>query len=224
MQAFRKFLLVALVAAALLAACGPAQPGQEQVQSLVQTSVAATVQAQNQVGTFVAQTVQAQQPAATTTDTPAPAATAGPLPTLTPVVPVIPTFTTAPISSGGGGGGGVQKLAYSCDQVDWRPLDGTQFYPGEHFNVKWTLLNTGTQQWCEGNSCAGGPDLTYTSGTNFLAPLTGPIEVPSLKPGGTYTVGPLSGTAPNKPGTYVMYWKLEDMQNDTCAYISIVVK
>ena len=59
LQAFRKSLLVTLALAALLAACAPAQPNQEQVQSLVQTSVASTMQAQNQVGTFVAQTVEA---------------------------------------------------------------------------------------------------------------------------------------------------------------------
>ena len=71
LQAFRKSLLITLAVTALLAACAPAQPSQGQVQSLVQTSVASTMQAQNQVGTFVAQTVQAYQPAATETQQPA---------------------------------------------------------------------------------------------------------------------------------------------------------
>ena len=70
LQAFRKSLLVTLALITLLAACAPAQPSQGQVQSLVQTSVASTMQAQNQVGTFVAQTVQAYQPAATETQQP----------------------------------------------------------------------------------------------------------------------------------------------------------
>ena len=92
LQAFRKSLLVTLAVTALLAACAPAQPSQEQVQSLVQTSVASTMQAQNQVGTFVAQTVQAYQPAATetqqpaATDTPTVETTETPLLTLTPII------------------------------------------------------------------------------------------------------------------------------------------
>jgi hypothetical protein len=224
MEAFRKSLLAALALTAVLAACAPAQPSQEQIQSQVQTSVALTVQGQNQIGTFVAETVEAQQPAGTATIAATTQATSAPLPTFTPVV--IPSFT--PVSSGGGGGGGgsVAQLAYSCGQEDWRPLDGTVFAPGDHFIVKWTLLNNGTQQWCEGNSCSGGPDLTFAGGTNFLAASlgTGPIQANSLKPGQTEAFGPYGGIAPNKPGTYTMNWKLEDMQNSECVQFLIVVK
>ncbi|MGA7194266.1 MAG: NBR1-Ig-like domain-containing protein [Anaerolineales bacterium] len=232
MQAFRKSLLVTLALTALLAACAPAQPSQNQVQSLVQTSVASTMQAQNQVSTFVAQTVQAQQPAATQamTDTPIVAVTASPLPTLTPVL-TIPSPTTVVYSGGGGGGGSVAPLAFSCGQEDWRPLDYTVFYAGENFEVKWTLENTGTQQWCESNSCSGGPDLTYVSGNpsntnNFIASSlgNGPIQVPSLKPGKTWPMGPYSAVAPSKRGTWFMVWKLEDMQNSECLQFAIVVK
>ena len=230
MQAFRKSLFVILVLTALVTACAPAQPSQEQVQSLVQTSVASTMQAQNQVGTFVAQTVQAQ-PAATEADTPTVEVTASPLPTLTPVLS-IPSPTTVVYSGGGGGSGGsVAPLALSCGQEDWRPLDYTVLYAGEPFIVKWTLLNTGTQQWCEGNSCAGGPDLTYVPGSpnntnNFIASSlgTGPIEVPSLKPGKTWPMGPYGAVAPSKRGTWFMVWKLEDMQNSECLQFVIVVK
>jgi hypothetical protein len=223
LQAFRKSLLAMLTLVALATACAP---NAAQVQSLVQTSVASTMQAQNQVSTFVAQTVEAQQPAATEADTPTVAFTASPFPTLTPVGP-IPTATTASSGGGGGGGGGsYTPLAWSCGQVDWRPLDGTVFAPGDHFTVKWTLKNTGTQQWCEGASCAGGPDLIFQSGTNFLdaALGSGPIQASSLKPGQTEAFGPYTGIAPNKPGTYVMYWKLEDMQNSECIQFMIVVK
>jgi hypothetical protein len=222
LQAFRKSFLVALALAAFLAAC-TAQPNPQQVQLLVQTSVASTVEAQNQVGTFVAQTVEAQQPAATETATIM--LTPSPFPTLTPVIPLIATSTSA--GGGSGGGGGVPSpLAYSCGQEDWRPLDYTVFAPGDHFNVKWTLLNNGTQRWCEGSSCSGGPDLTFQYGTNFLAAAlgTGPIQANSLKPGQTEAFGPYGGIAPSKPGTYAMYWKLEDMQNSECLQFIIVVK
>lgn len=230
MQAFRKTLFVILVLTALVTACAPAQPSQDQIQSQVQTSVASTMQAQNQVSTFVAQTVQAQ-PASTEADTPTVEVTASPLPTLTPVLS-IPSPTTDVYSGGGGGGGGsVSPLAYSCGQEDWRPLDYTVFYAGEHFTVKWTLENTGTQQWCEGTTCAGGPDLTYVSGSpnntnNFIAASlgNGPIQVPSLKPGKTWPMGPYGAVAPSKRGTWFMVWKLEDMQNSECLQFVIVVK
>lgn len=223
LQIFRKSFLPALALAAFLAACTPAQPNLQQVQVLVQTSVASTMEAQNQVGTLVAQTVEAQQPAAT--DTPTIMLTPSPFPTLTPIIPVIATATTAS-TGGGGGGGSYSPLAYSCGQEDWRPLDYTVFAPGDHFIVKWTLLNNGTQRWCEGGSCSGGPDLTFQYGTNFLAAAlgTGPIQANSLKPGQTEAFGPYGGIAPNKPGTYAMYWKLEDMQNSECLQFVIVVK
>jgi len=230
LQAFRKSLFVILVLTALVTACAPAQPSQDQIQSQVQTSVAATMQAQNQVGTFVAQTVQAQ-PAATEADTATVALTPTPFPTLTPVGLVIPTSTSAPVSSGGGGGGSVAPLALSCGQEDWRPLDYTVFYAGEHFTVKWTLENTGTQQWCEGNACGGGPDLTYVAGSptntnNFIAASlgNGPIQVDPLKPGKTQSFGPYGAVAPSKRGTWFMVWKLEDMQNSECLQFVIVVK
>lgn len=233
MQAFRKSLLVTLVLTALLAACAPAQPSQEQVQSLVQTSVASTMQAQNQVSTFVAQTVQAQQPAATqaTTDTPIAAFTASPFPTLTPVGLLIPTSTSEP-SYSAGSGGYVAPAAYSCDpDIDKRPLDGSVYYVGEHFEVKWTLLNNGTQQWCNSNSCpsAGGPDLAFFSSvnnvnhlsTNFLS-TSGPIQVPALKPGDLFVVPTISAVAPNVRGTYTLTWKL---QGGFCyPYIHVIIK
>ncbi|HUI88584.1 MAG TPA: NBR1-Ig-like domain-containing protein [Anaerolineales bacterium] len=231
LQVFQKSSLVMLVLAALLTACAP---NPAQVQSLVQTSVASTMQAQNQVSTFVAQTVEAQQPAATATvaDTATAEVTASPFPTLTPVG-VISTFTPAPVSSGGGGGGGgsVAPLAYACGQEDWRPLDYSVMFAGEHFDVKWTLENTGTQQWCESQSCAGGPDLTYVPGSptntnNFIASSfgNGPVEVLPLKPGKTQSFGPFTGIAPSKRGTWFMVWKLEDMQNSECLQFVIVVK
>ena len=157
LRAFRKSLFVIMALAALLAACSSLQTSQTQVQSLVQTSVASTMQAQNQVGTFVAQTVEAQQPAATetqqpiATDTPTVETTETPLVTLTPIISIP---TSAP-SSGGGGGGYVYvpPQPYQCDpDIDKRPLDGanTIYAPGDHFEIKWTILNNGTQDWPAG--------------------------------------------------------------------------
>jgi len=225
LQSFRTFWLAMLAITALLAACAPAQPTQsaQDIQAQIQTSVALTVDAQN------AQTAQAQ-PAATQADTPTAALTFTPMPTLTPVI--VPTFTSAPVSSGGGGGGGgggsVAPLAYSCGQEDWRPLDYTVFYAGESFSVKFRLKNTGTQQWCESQSCSGGPDLTFVSGDNWLKASSignGPLQVPALKPGELSSqFGPYSAVAPSKRGTSFMVWKLQDMQNSECLQFVIIVK
>src|SRR5258708_22857786 len=104
MHAIRKTIFVAVTIAALLTACAPGL-STDQVQSLVQTSVAMTMQAQNQIGTAVALTVAAQaqsQATATATPTEIPLAPAS----LTPVLPTPTTFAVAPPSGGGGGGGG----------------------------------------------------------------------------------------------------------------------
>jgi hypothetical protein len=201
LQIFRKSFLPALALAAFLAACTPAQPNLQQVQSLVQTSVASTMEAQNQVGTLVAQTVEAQQPA---TETPTIMLTASPFPTLTPIIPVIATATTAST----GGGGYVAPVAWSCDpDIDKRPLDSNPAYArGDHFEIKWTLLNNGTQTW------PAGYDLTWFSvqpSGPQISTTTGPIQLPQVKPGNTFTVPTLEGIAPNQPGTYILTWKLQ---------------
>ena len=236
LQAFRKSLLVTLALIALLAACAPAQPSQEQVQSLVQTSVASTTQAQNQVGTFVAQTVQAYQPAATetqqpaATDTPTVETTETPLLTLTPVG-FIPTSTSAPSSGGGGGYVYVPPQPYSCDpDIDKRPLDSNPPYaPGDHFEIKWTLLNNGTHDWPAGyyvdwysvaSNLVPQPDpSTYST----ISVQMGPIYLPAVKSGHTYQLPTLEGIAPNLPANYVLTWKLHGF-SQCYLYIAITVK
>ena len=94
MHAFRKSIFALIIIAALLAACAPGL-SPEQVQGLVQTSVASTMQAQNNIATAVALTVQAQaQSLATATETPTeiPLAPAS----VTPVFPTPTSFTVAP--------------------------------------------------------------------------------------------------------------------------------
>jgi hypothetical protein len=234
LQAFQKSLIAALALATLLTACGLAQPSQGQVQSTVQTSVAATMEAQNQVETFVAQTVQAGQPAGNetqppvATDTPTATATDTPLVTLTPVI--IETVTSAPVSSGGGYHY-VPPQPYSCDpDIDKRPLDSNPPYaPGDHFLIKWTLLNNGTQKWDAGYYV----DWYSVATTNIPRPdpstlpqisvQVGPIYLPEVKSGHTYQLPPLEGIAPNRPGKYVLTWKLHGFSG-CFLYIIVNVK
>jgi len=234
LQAFHKSLLVTLTLAALLTACGLAQPSQEQVQSLVQTSVASTMQAQNQVSTFVAQTVQAGQPAATetqqpvATDTPTVETTETPLLTLTPIIPLL-TPTSAPISSGGGGGYVyVPPQPYSCDpDIDKRPLDGTTIAAGDHFEIKWTIKNDGTQDWPAGfyidwfSVQLAGVGIQPTNPPQ-ISTITGPIYLPAVKSGYTTAIPTMEGIAPTRAGNWVLTWKLHGISH-CYLYIAITV-
>ncbi len=195
LRTFVKASLVVLVLAGLISACGPAPSGlsPEQVQVQVATSVAQTVEAQNNMGTAVALTVSAVAPAATATLAP----TDVPLflPTLTPLATVTP-FVAAPPS---GGGGGSTKPDWACD-VNTRPFDNTAFKPGDPFDIKWIITNTGSKTW------VAGKDLEYFSGP-MLTNHSG-VQLPQIKPGDTYTFT-ADANAPLDKGFYVMTWKLE---------------
>ena len=198
-------LLMAVVFA--LSACIPQQAvaptiDANEIAGQVMTAVAATVS--------VGQTQTAEaQPTATFTFTPAPPTETPLLPTTTPFV--IPTATR---SSTGGGGGGTTTYTYDCDpDIGKRPRDNATFKPGDSFDVKWTIVNTGTATW------EAGYDLVYMSGplmTNGTF-----FELPRMKPGDKWSIR-MDAVAPMEKGTYVMLWKL---QGNFChPYISIVVQ
>ncbi len=192
MRAFRKFTLVGLVMAALLAACLPAQTasnGLQDVQDQVATAVALTVSAQN------ALTAQAQP---TATETFTPTAVLLDLPTLTPVIDTATPFVVVP-PSGGGGGGGSKTPNYACDFTN-RPRDNTKFRPGDPFEVKWVITNTGAKNW------VAGKDLRYYSGP--LMTSIDLVELPAVKSGHTYSVS-LGADAPDTKGFNVMTWVVE---------------
>jgi len=200
-QSTRRIIFSSMAVIFLLAACAPAATAPTQdpalVQQVIQQSVALTVAAQN------AQTLQAQAlvvvsntPLATQTESAAPSATSL-IPTATPFV-IVPA-TQAPVVSGGGGGTTV-KPDYACDVIHQRPYDDTTFKPNDTFDVKWTIVNTGTKTWRKGL------DLKYLSGPKMTS--TGNIELPEMKPGDQFSIV-LDGTAPADKGTKVMVWVLE---------------
>ena len=190
LHASRALALVMLGAATLLGACAPGMTP-EQIQALVQESVAQTVQAQNNMGTSVAQTVEAMLPAYTAT--PLPTLPLLNLPTLTPFATVTPF-----VISGGGGGPGV-GTKWACDVLT-RPFDNTEYKPGDPFDIKWVITNTGTATW------EAGKDLEYYSGP--LMTTASGVELPEMESGDTYTFK-ADANAPLEKGFYVMTWKLE---------------
>jgi hypothetical protein len=196
-QPTKRILFTALTLIFLLAACAPAQvstPDAAEVANQVATSVALTVASQN------LETEQANPPV---TETPLPTQTevASPtaiLPTATQLVLASPTA-----GSGGGsttGGGTTTKPEFACDTIHRRPFDNTIFKPNDTFDIKWTIVNTGTK------TMRAGLDLKYNSGTKLTSPTT--IELPELKPGAQYAVN-FDAVVPAREGTYVMTYIVE---------------
>jgi hypothetical protein len=205
LQAFNKTVLVVLATAVILVACAPAQSA-DQIQSQVETSVAMTVQSQGQMGTAVAATLTAQAPQ--TTPTSSPTAVPLELPTLPPDLATVTPFVVVPPSGGGNSGNSTPRL--SCN-FTVRPFDNTAFKPGDPFDIRWIITNTGTDTW-------EGLDLNYFSGPHFTT--AAGFELPEVKPGHTYTVK-LDANAPLEKGHYVMTWKL---QGGFCyPYVAITV-
>lgn len=191
----KKFLFFAMALATLLSACFPAQPtpSASDIANQVATSVALTVAAQN------AQTQAAQSPTPVVTNTMLPTQTESVLlsPTVTETSTPIPPPTAAP---GGGGGGTTIKPEYSCNPFPRKPADNTIFRPNAEFDIKWTIVNTGTK------TMRAGLDVKYNSGTKLTS--TTFVELPELKPGDQYVVD-FDAVAPDKEGTYIMTFIVE---------------
>ena len=201
-----------LLVTVLLAACVPGEAtlSPADVQATVDAAVAQTLEAQGQIATSVALTVAAQDAAtaaAQPTDTPV--NTKIP-PTLTPSLPTATPFVTSTTSSsggggGGGGGGGTTTYAYSCDIIRQRPRDNTEFKRTNTFDVSFAILNTGTATWAAGKDVTllGNPGNTLSIPTGFV------VQLPEMKPGDVFAVGPFDAQAPDEPGHYVIDFKVE---------------
>jgi hypothetical protein len=195
----------------LLSACQPAPPTQNptDVANQVATSVALTVAAQN------AQTQAAVSPTPEATNTTLPTQTSDVPPSPTPILPtatalVLPTVTS---SGGGGGGGTTTQRDYSCDTIRRRPFDNTSFRPGDKFDIKWTIVNTGKK------TMVAGLDLKYNSGEKMTSRTR--VELPELKPDAQFAVD-FDAVAPNKEGTYIMTFVVE---GQLCyPYVAIIVE
>jgi hypothetical protein len=201
-QSAKRTLSFLVAATLLIIACGfgQSESNSEQFENLVVTSVAETL-------------------TAIPTDTPAPTDT--PSPTPTEVIPAIqltamPTFAlpTSTLAD--------SKTDYVCNVTDQKPFDDTEFRPGDSFDIKWTIVNTGTKKWEDETHLEyqDGPEMTDKT----------QIELPNLKPGGKYEVV-LDAIAPSEEGMQVMVWAVvgpgaaDDSEYWMCyPYVRIVVK
>ena len=208
----KKILFCALAVIFLIAACAPAAPTQspEDIANQVATSVALTVAAQN------AQTQAAQSAVPAATNTTLPTQTEAVVPSPTPILPTVTnTAVVLPTSSGGGGGGGgvTVKPEYACNPFPRLPRDNTIFRPNAEFDIKWTIVNTGTK------TMRAGLDVKFNSGDKLTS--TTFVELPELEPGEQAIVD-FDAVAPEKEGTYVMTFVVE---GQLCyPYTAIVVE
>lgn len=210
------YILVALTLT--LAACAPGQPTQspEQIQSQIETAVAMTVEAGDAA-------TAAAEAAFTPTSSPTPVATSTPF--VLPTAPLLasPTpFVIVPSGGGGGGGGGggSSTSAYSCTVVSEKPYDGAEFKPGDSFDKKWTIKNTGTVTW------DATWDFEYIGGTD-MSPTANMTLGQNVKPGETITImveviAPVI-TKKESGKIFVMTWSLNHGSHFCTPYVAIRV-
>ena len=186
----RKLLLVCLLSAVLVTACGPSATPAEPTPDVaaVRTSAASTVVSQFTLT------------AAAFTPTPAP-------PTDTPEPDVTATETTAPVAQVTNVEGTVitlcDKYSWDLDTVDVNVPDNTVMSPGQDFVKTWKIMNIGACTW------GAGYELVYSYGDDMdgeAQPLSAAVA-----PGQEVDVS-VQFTAPDLAGSYTSYWTLQNPQ------------
>jgi hypothetical protein len=188
----QKYILLMLIGALLLAACGQA--------TSVPPTLAPTADL-NILRTEVAATVLAQCAAVCALT---PSATVQPTSTMTPTPTVSATATSATpgVVIGTPGTG---TPAASLDQAKWvsqSVMDGTVFTPGQTFTMTWRLQNVGKTTWTSGYR------LRYYSGELFGAPREIALDR-DVPPNDTVEIA-VNMKAPAKLGKYRTDWVMSN--------------
>lgn len=211
-----KKFTVLLLLAVLMTACLPAVQSQQDIDSVVNTVVAQTMQANDRIEQAVNQTLTAQASFITATLEFTPTQE----PTFEPIIIVtdtpLPTLANTPIPFAPQSQSQSQPTAraYSCFVETRQPAYGQQMRAGETFEIRWFVRNTGTNTW------ASGLDIKYASGPKMTNAER--IEIKSaLAPGEIYKIS-FTGKAPKNPGVYRMTWIVEGQM--CYANVDIVVK
>ena len=203
MNSTKPILFSALAMLLMLAACVPAAPEGD------------SRQLENQLGTMVALTLtlSAVPPnTATLTNTPLPTPTETVSPTPIAATPTALALEQIVVPTA--------LPEYACSTTRRDPADDTQIHRESGFDIEWTLINTGTQQWEKETY------LVYQSGPKMTNEKK--LLLPRLKPGETYDVA-LRATAPSEKDLQIMVWAVvgqgKNTQHWMCyPYIRIIVK
>ena len=196
----KRTIIIIVLGALFLSACNfPLFGGGQDEESpeALSTAVAETVQAMN---------AQNDQPAMQEPDSPAAS-----LPTLTPAptqgqqVQLPPTQTPLPCN----------KAIFTGKES---PADDAEFLPGEAFTKKWTFRNEGTCTWNTNYK------LVFVTGDQIGGPDSVAMPV-SVAPGAQVEIS-VDLVAPEDPGTYTGYWKLQadDIEQFGQVYVRVVTK
>jgi hypothetical protein len=204
----KSFLLI-LLAAVLIAACGPSATPSEPTPDVaaVRTSAASTVVSQFTLT------------AAAFTPTPAP-------PTDTPEPEVTATETIAPVAQVTNVEGTTitlcDKYSWDLGTVDVNVPDNTIMSPGQDFIKTWKIKNIGACTW------GAGYELVYSYGDEMDG--EGQPLSAAVAPGQEVDVS-VQYTAPDLAGSYTSYWTLQNPQgiafqgNDNrVLYVQIIVQ
>jgi hypothetical protein len=221
---FTRYVLLTIIFILVLTACGPFQatPATEPQlpQGAVETSVAATLAVmESQVESMVAATLDALP-----TDVPLATATDSLPPTNEPTATVVqitesPTFTPIPptptLSAFVGKPTAVRE--YACSVFSQKPKDYVVVGARQDFDVRWTLLNTGTKAWT-----VHGTDYKYVRGPRLHKYADIYDIAKDIGPGGRIEIV-VDMIAPKEKGTHVTYWGLANGSNHFCQFYIIVV-
>ena len=138
-------------------------------------------------------TATEQPTAVPPTNTPLPTQTNTVAPTATIAIPTMLPPTATPTSTEVIN----TNTEYSCDIIDQSPSDDTKYSSGDDFDIRWTLINNGSEQWKEGTI------LKYQTGPHMTTQTK--VALPRLKPDETFVVT-FDAKASGKSGRQVMLW------------------
>ena len=92
----------------------------------------------------------------------------------------------------------VMAFTYTFQDTQGQPVGNLK--PGDKFDIKWTILNTGTK------TMRDGLDVSYNQGPKLTT--VSRVELPELEPGDQFDLR-FDAVAPNKEGSYIMTFIVE---------------
>ena len=111
------------------------------------------------------------------------------------------------------------KKEYACSLLSQSPKDWAKMKPRQDFDMRWTVLNTGSKTWTQ-----NGTDYKYIRGAAMHthgATFDMPKNVAKDGKIALY----VDMNAPKSKGTYVTYWGLANGTNHFCQfYFTVTVK
>jgi hypothetical protein len=217
MTTIRKYagLSLLLTLVVLLSACrptaAPAEPTPDA--DMIRTAAVETVAAEL--------TEQARlNPTATATDIPTPE------PTPTSAIPTLVPLGMETQTNNGSGDAPQQVATQApppagvlADKADWIanvPADGAAVQPGQKFEVRWTVRNSGTTTWNTNYK------VRFFSG-NISTPKSEYSFRAETKPGAVAEIV-IEAVAPSEPGEYFTWWKLTNEQGANFADVDLAIK